>query len=183
MSTERPPTQNPFSPRPATVLNVLLLLAALVAFVLLAARSPASPGVEVLRGDPPPGVDEVRVHVTGAVVSPGVVVAQPGDRVQDVLALAGGTLPEADLAGVNLALRVQDQDAIHVPGPGEAVALTLLDINRATQRDLEALPQIGPVRATAIIDGRPYASTDELLERSVIPAGVYEQIRSLITAR
>ncbi|MCK9485415.1 MAG: helix-hairpin-helix domain-containing protein [Dehalococcoidia bacterium] len=169
--------------RPATVLNVLLLALALVAFVLLATREPSSPGIEVIRADPPPGVDAIHVHVTGAVADPGVVVAQPGHRVADVIALAGGANNQADLSAVNLALRVRDEDAVHVPARGESVALSLVDVNSATQAELESLPGIGPVRAAAIIAARPYLTSEELLDRAVIPAGVYEQIRGLVTAR
>lgn len=173
------------------MLNVLLLALALVAFVLLATREPSSPGIEVIRADPPAGVDEIRVHVTGAVANPGVVLAQPGQRVSDVIALAGGASNEADLQAVNLALRVRDQDTVHVPlqdgRRGESAALSLIpvlvNVNTATQTELESLPQIGTVRATAIIAGRPYLTTEELLERGVIPAAAYEQIRLLVTAR
>ncbi len=183
MASAPKPPKSAFTLRPLTVLNVLLLLAAVVAFVLLAQREPSSPGIEVIRGEPPAGVDEIRVQVTGAVVSPGVVVARPGDRIADVIALAGGALDGADLGGVNLALRVRDQDAIYVPTRGEQVALTLVDINSSTQAELEELPAIGEVRAQAIIAGRPYVTTDELVEREILTPGVYEQIRALVTAR
>ena len=39
---------------------------------------------------------------------------------------------------------------------------TLIDINFATKEQLEALPQIGPARAEAIMKSRPYKSKDEL---------------------
>ncbi|MEX2372241.1 MAG: helix-hairpin-helix domain-containing protein [Dehalococcoidia bacterium] len=179
--------RRPSRPRAATVANGVLLLLALVAFVLLATRSGPDAGVEVERRHPPPGIDEIRVEVRGAVGAPGVVIAAPGDRVGDILARAGGVLAEADLRAVNLALRVRDQDVIDVPlagagGPRQGVAHALIDLNTATQDDLEALPGIGPVRARAIIDARPFVTSEELLERGVIPAGVYEDIRLLVNA-
>lgn len=167
----------------STAINAALVLLAVVAFVVLATRGSDSPGIEVVRSEALAGVDEIRVDVRGAVASPGVVTLQPGDRVQDALALAGGALPDADLSQVNLALRVRDEDVLHVPTEGNLIASTLVDINTASQHDLEALPGIGPVRARAIIEARPYASTDDLVKRAVIPAGVYEQIRLLTTAR
>lgn len=64
-----------------------------------------------------------------------------------------------------------------------AAKSTLLDINFATKEQLEALPQIGPARADAIIRGRPYDSKEELRTKKVIPANAYDAIRRKIVAR
>ena len=92
---------------------------------------------------------------------------------------------EADAAAINLARRVQDQDQIVVPRVGQASgqAARLLDLNRATLQQLEALPGIGPARANAILAARaqaPFTTTDELLDRGLVSAGVYAQIRDLV---
>jgi competence protein ComEA len=166
--------------RRTTVLNGLLVAVSLVAFVLLASRSSSAPGVEVESRPPPAGIDEVRVDVRGAVQDPGVYTIEAGDRVADVIERAGGATSDADLAAVNLALRLRDEDVIRVPFLDEAQQLT--NLNTASQDALEALPGVGPVRASAIIAGRPYASIEGLLDAEVIPASVYEQIRMLVTA-
>lgn len=167
-------------PSAHTLLNAALATAAVIAFVILVARTDSSPGVEVQRRDPFGALDLVRVDIRGAVARPGLVAAAPGDRVGDALALAGGALPEADLAALNLARRVVDGEQIRVPAQGEFAA-TLLDLNEASASDLEALPGIGSARARAIIAARPYASSDELVERDVLPAEVYEVIRDRVT--
>lgn len=163
-------------------LNVALLVAALAALAILLVRSGDARGVEVLHLAPRSGVDEIRVDVSGAVLRPSVVTVAPGDRVIDAIALAGGLAPDADTAALNLARRVVDEDRVAVPRLGEAARL--LDLNTASVAELEALPGIGPVYAGRIVasrgeDGR-FASTDELLERSLIPERVYEGIRDLI---
>ncbi|MEX2446839.1 MAG: SLBB domain-containing protein [Dehalococcoidia bacterium] len=163
------------------VLRALLAVALIAAVVVLLSRQSGSLGVEVERRDPSPGVDEIRVDVGGAVREPSVVTAQPGERVTDAIERAGGVTEDADLAALNLARRVVDEDRVRVPRLGEQPAL--LNLNEATQEELEALPGIGPVRADAIIAAREeesFASTDDLVERQVIPAGVYEDIRDLI---
>ena len=162
-------------------LNLTLLTAIAIAVAVLVVQRPPSRGVEIVRGTPPPGVDQLLVNVTGAVTSPGLIEAQRGDRIADVLDRAGGLTEDADPAAVNLARRVRDEDHIHVPRLGEATAL--LDLNTATAEQLEALPGIGPVYASRIIEARtqlPFDSSDDLLERDVIPAHTYEQIRDLV---
>ncbi len=59
----------------------------------------------------------------------------------------------------------------------------LLDINSATKAQLDALPGIGPVRADAIIKGRPYKGKDELVQKGIIPQSVYDGIKDKIIAR
>ncbi|TDK28280.1 ComEA family DNA-binding protein [Arthrobacter crusticola] len=65
----------------------------------------------------------VFVHLTGAVASPGVREVPQGSRLFQVLELAGGATPDADLARVNLAAVVVDGGQVHVPRKGEAVPL------------------------------------------------------------
>ncbi len=168
-----------------TSLNLLLAAAGLAAFIVLAARSHGSPGIEIETRDPAPGIDELRVDVAGAVADPTVVIVTPGERVIDAIARAGGATSEADTTALNLSRRLVDQDHIVVPRRGERAPL--LDLNRATASEFEVLPGIGPVYARAIVSARdasgPFASTDELVERDVIPAHVYEQIRDLVAVR
>lgn len=166
------------------LLNLALIALALVALLVIAVQDRGDgAGVEVARRDPPAGVDEVVVHVSGAVASPGLVTGRPGERVADLLERAGGALPEADLDAINLALRIRDEDVVRVPFEGEAAVVALLDLNRATRAELEALPGIGPARASAIIGARPLTGVDDLLDQRLVPASVWEEIRTLVIAR
>jgi len=56
-----------------------------------------------------------------------------------------------------------------------------LDLNTATQADLEKLPDIGAVRAKRIILNRPYTSVEELAKAG-IPAATIQKIRPRVTA-
>jgi competence protein ComEA len=64
-----------------------------------------------------------------------------------------------------------------------AKAVELLDINSATAEQLAALPAIGDVYAKKIIDGRPYAQKDDLVNRKIITKLMYSKIRTLIIAK
>lgn len=59
---------------------------------------------------------------------------------------------------------------------------SLLNINTASASQLDSLPQIGKVRSEAIVKNRPYKSTDELVSKKVITQGIYDKIKSMITA-
>ena len=64
------------------------------------------------------------------------------------------------------------------PAAGE-----LLDINSASAEELDKLPGVGPARAKAIIDHRPYFGKDDLVNKKIIPSNVYAQIKDKIIAR
>ena len=59
----------------------------------------------------------------------------------------------------------------------------MVDINHASQKELEALPGIGEARAKAIIKGRPYKGKDDLVTKKVIPENVYNDIKEKIIAK
>ena len=56
-----------------------------------------------------------------------------------------------------------------------------VDVNTASQAELEALPGIGPATAKKIIDGRPYKSVADL-RRADISDDTLKQIRPLVKA-
>ena len=151
---------------------------------------------------------ELRVYVSGAVHRPGVYLLNPGDRLEDALAAAGGGTSEADLEAVNLALRVQDEAHYRVPRIGEDpdpesnVVLApgaakdpvggngqssagLVDLNTASVELLVTLPGIGPVRAGAIVADRelngPFLSVEQITRVQGIGPSTYASIRDLVT--
>ena len=73
--------------------------------------------------------------------------------------------------------------ALVMLAPAVQAEAALLDINSASKGDLDALPGIGSARADAIIKGRPYNGKDDLVNRGIIPANVYNGIKDKIVAR
>jgi competence protein ComEA len=62
--------------------------------------------------------------------------------------------------------------------PGEKV-----NINAASKEQLEALPGIGPAKAQAIIDGRPYKTPEDVMKVKGIKQGTFNKIKDNITVR
>jgi DNA uptake protein ComE-like DNA-binding protein len=67
--------------------------------------------------------------------------------------------------------------------PPAASAAKVLDINSATQAELEALPAIGKVKASKIIAGRPFKGKDDLVGKGILSAAEYAKVKDLIIAK
>ena len=69
------------------------------------------------------------------------------------------------------------------PAKTEAKKAELMDINSASEKDLATLKGIGEARSKAIVKGRPYKGKDELVQKKIIPQGVYDGIKDQIIAK
>ncbi len=170
-------------------------LAAVLAAVALLARQDDNAPISITSPTSQAAPSQVRVFVNGAVASPGVYTLAPDSRITDALDAAGGATGEADLTGVNLALRLRDEDEYYFPKVGEAPPQGsvlgqgqtggLIDLNLAPPELLETLPGIGPVLAGAIVtyreDVRPFQSIEEVQQVPKIGPVTYENIRTLVT--
>lgn len=165
------------------------------ALIWVVARNPSGQAV-TLR--PVPTDTPIVVQITGAVPRPGVYAFPHGARVQDAISAAGGFLAEADKTGINLARVLEDGEQIDIPfgegasivipTPGEEIVTSsteLININTASQAELESLPGIGPTTAVKIIDYReangPFLNPEDIINVSGIGPGTYERIKDLIT--
>lgn len=182
--------------------------------LLFGAADAASPFDDVERTDfPASGTaepTELIVDVQGAVMERGLHRLPPGSRVGDAIAAAGGYSSQVDIRAaaerLNLAERLIDGAKVNVPARGQEAAAAvptggapdggvsaateppagggLIEINTASQVQLETLPGIGPVTALEIITAReqtPFTSVDELLGRGVVGPATFEKIRLLVT--
>jgi len=162
--------------------------------------APPPPATTVPTATPGP----IRVFVSGEVVSPAVYELPPDAILEEAVAAAGGFTPQAETAVVNLALPLQDGMHIFVPAVGEATPVPVpvvtlaeeapekgaagagsrVDINLATQEELDSLPGIGPSTAEKIIayreaNGR-FTTIDEIMNVSGIGPAKFDQIKDLI---
>ena len=127
--------------------------------------------VKIKKATPVKSVVEkrIKVHVAGAVNTPGVYDLSAGLRVMDAIAMAGGQRSDANLDALNLAAKIRDEEKIMVPvkvgtaSPNNITAntaATSLDgtekvpLNTATAEQLQRLDGVGPVLARRIITYR-----------------------------
>src|SRR5256885_336155 len=89
---------------------------------------------------------------------------------------ASWALPQADQTSTST-------HKAHKTGGSKASDSQKVDVNSASKEELDALPGIGGVYAQKIIDGRPYRSKNELVQKGVVPASTYDKIKGQITAR
>ncbi|MBF6252175.1 helix-hairpin-helix domain-containing protein [Nocardia farcinica] len=179
-----------------------------------AARTQAAAPGSVPVPETPPATGELVVSVVGLVHRGGLVRLPAGARVADAITAAGGPRDGADLTGLNLAQRVQDGDQILVgaaaptgdgprlgsatisaggaggaagtaagaPVPGTAGKI---DLNTATEAQLDALPGVGPVTARAILAWRTangrFTAVDQLAEVDGIGPARLARLRELVT--
>lgn len=138
----------------------------------------------------------ILVDVAGWVRRPGVYEFAEGARVIDAIDAAGGARPGAVLSSLNLAAPLVDGTQVLVPkqsqsapttetGTGTSGAMGLVNVNSATNAELETLPGIGEVIAQAIVDHRtengPFTSVEQLVDVSGIGDATLENIRELVT--
>lgn len=142
--------------------------------------------------------DVIFVHISGAVVSPGVIELASGDRLFEAVNKAGGFAENASRDYCNLAEELTDGSQYYIPTIEEAAVMTLksnnesivshysgdgkLNINLATKEELMKLSGIGQARANAIIEYREnnglFANVADLKNVSGIKENLYSQIES-----
>lgn len=141
---------------------------------------------------------DIYVHISGAVVRPGVYVLAKGSRVFELIEKAGGLTLDADDIDINQAAELSDGQRIHVFCEGERIASNAyepslkaetaadgcVNINTADSSTLCSLPGIGNTRADAIIayrtkNGR-FNSIEDIMGVPGIKDNIFSQIKDKI---
>ena len=151
------------------------------------------------------------IHVSGAVNQPGIVELSENGRIADAIEKAGGLKEEACIDEINLAYVLEDGIKIHIPTVEEQkkkdnvennnLYITSeskiteknnnpkktgkININTATQEELETLPGIGPTTSLKIINYRnengKFKSIEDIKEVSGIGENKFNTIKDMIS--
>ena len=120
--------------------------------------------------------EKIVIHITGAICNEGIYELEENSRIADAVKMAGGLKEDADLKQINLAYVLEDGMKINIPSKNENTnedsnntesyitkenlnssnntKISKVNINNATQTELETLPGIGPSTALKIINYR-----------------------------
>lgn len=149
---------------------------------------------------------EIVVEISGSVEKPAVYKMKVGDRVDDILIASGGLSATADRdwveKNINRASKLSDGQKIYIYSQSEVQSAKnnsgikldqgvlgessssfsdLININTASQSELEKLTGIGPVYAQKMIEHRPYSTKEELVSKGVVNQKVLEKIKESIS--
>jgi len=153
--------------------------------------------------------EEMVLHIVGAVKNPGIVKIKEGSRIVDVIEAVGGITEDADTSKINLAYIVEDGQKIFIPSitdeiteeteyvtseSGDNIIVDdnegeniMVNINKATQTELETLPGIGPAMALRIIEHREENGNFENIEEIKNVKGIgdakFENIKKSICVK
>lgn len=197
----------------AVAVVVVLAVVGLIIFTALK-QSPDSGGETAGAAEPGPPVasevgstanspaSEVTVHVAGEVKNPGVMTLPAGSRVTDAVQAAGGMTHNADPSALNLAQPLNDGEQIKVPKVGEpevsggvsgssdgassgASGAGKINVNTASEKELQELPGVGPATSEAIIKHREengrFESIEQLEDVPGIGPAILERLTPLVT--
>jgi competence protein ComEA len=144
----------------------------------------------------------IQVLIKGQVYMPGIYSLEKEARLYDLIELAGGLTEAADIDRVNNVFILRDGDYFYIPSIGEKIPDTArnapgnnpfddgsyfdypLNLNTATQAELESLPGIGPTKAMDIITYRDqvgaFKTVDDLLNIPGIGPSTLDAIREYL---
>ena len=171
-------------------------------------------GIEAANNDST-AVGEIFIHIVGEVNNPGVVKIKQGQRVIDAIEKAGGATDKANLAKINLAFVLSDGQKVIIPSfndkemnsyvidggggngsvvdksgvlsSGVSMVKQKVNINTATQSELETLNGIGPSIADKIIKYREkngkFRKVEDLKNVSGIGESKYEGVKDEVCVK
>jgi len=139
------------------------------------------------------------VYICGAVKESKVITLKENSRICDAIDAVGGLTEEAVLTDINLAYILEDGEKIYIPKKGEELQnssspsyntnekTTKININKATQTELETIPGIGPSTALKIINYRnengKFLKKEDIKNVSGIGDAKFESMKDFISIK
>lgn len=180
----------------------LLILLALLGAVLIGAtygyyREQDSIALDAATTEHVEPPRKVTVYVSGEVKKPGLVTLDEDKRVADAVNAAGGVIETADVDHINMAAHLEDGMQVRVPmrlrdaGEKGGAASTgrqadgKINLNTATEKELQELPGIGPAMSARIVEYREsngaFQSIDDIKKVRGIGASKFEKLKDRVT--
>ncbi len=161
--------------------------------------------------------EKIIIYIAGAIKKEGVYELEEGSRISDAIEQAEGLKEEADITNINLAYKLEDGMKIRIPTQTENNEKDInkiseeyitknsgleteniiedtskekeekIDINKATQEELETLSGIGPSTANKIVqyrkDNGNFKSIEDIKNVNGIGESKYNEIKEKIIVK
>ena len=153
--------------------------------------------------------EKIIVYITGAIKNEGIYEMEENSRIANIIEKAGGLTEDANIENINLAYLLEDEMKIYIPKKDEktneikedintytskenSTSEVLkntnknekININTATQTELETLPGIGPTTALRIIEYRKengkFRNIEDIKKINGIGDNKFSKIKDLI---
>ncbi len=129
---------------------------------------------------------DIVVEIRGEVNKPGLFMVKSGARINDVIILANGLTPNADITNINLAEKVSDGMTILIPKYNKEVITNdegKVSVNYGTYQELISVPNLGQATANKIIAYREkygFFHSLEDIKKAGIDNGRFEKIKEYL---
>lgn len=154
---------------------------------------------------------KIIIYITGEIQKEGVYELKENSRVLDAIEIAGGLKENANIEDINLAQILEDESKIYIPNKndenikndnqnnidnisknttetikkdGTIIKSEKININTASQTELETLPGIGPLTALKIVNYRKekgkFKNIEDIKNVSGIGESKFSKIKDLI---
>ncbi len=154
---------------------------------------------------------KIIIYITGEIQKEGVYELEENSRVLDAIEIAGGLKENANIEDINLAQILEDESKIYIPNKndenikndnqnnidnisknttetikkeGTIIKSEKININTASQTELETLPGIGPSTALKIVNYRKekgkFKNIEDIKNVSGIGESKFSKIKDLI---
>lgn len=129
------------------------------------------------------------IYLTGAIEEPGLYEVPTTSNWGDVVQMAGGLLPYADVNNINLAMPIQDGEHLHIPfnfngSPEDLLRKGKININTASIDELTVIKGVGKSTAQKIIDYRtkekPFTKIEDIMNVKGIGAKTFDKLKDSI---
>ena len=155
--------------------------------------------------------EKIKIHIVGEVLNQGIIEIEEGERISDAIEKAGGVTKDADLSKINLAYILQDGQKLYIPsindskeieyiseengegiientdGSNKLNSIKKVNLNKASETDLEKIPGVGPSLAHKIymyrVENGKFKSIEDLKNVSGIGDKKFESMREYIEVK
>lgn len=139
---------------------------------------------------------KIVVEIKGEVMNPNIYWLKEESIIEDLISEAGGLRPDADMSKINRAEKLKNHQSINIGNINQAKevatastadekASSIININTASEAELDTLPGIGPARAKDIISYREekggFDTIEDIKNIKGIGEASFEKLKEKIT--